>query len=139
MSRDRADDNPSLSSAAIALEGTPPTQRGRGQIIGRFRAVTEQLRGPWQRERQRIQTEFEAQGLFPLLMKARNGARWTRDERIRLWHCLRQVASLSPYLIVLLAPGSVVLLPIVAWWVDRRRMLRALARGNRASQTPPVH
>jgi hypothetical protein len=114
-----------------------------GQIIGRFRALTERLRdalrGPWQRERERIQAEFGAQGLLPLLMKVRNGARWTREERIRLWHRLRQVASLSPYLIVLLAPGSVVLLPIVAWWVDRRRMLRALARGNRASQTPPVH
>src|SRR5688572_1338745 len=52
--------------------------------------------------------------LLPLLMRARNGAGWTRDERIQLWHHLRQVASLSPYLIVLLTPGSIVLLPVVA-------------------------
>ena len=43
-------------------------------------------------------------------MKVRNGGRWTREERIQLWHHLRQVASLSPYLIVLLTPGSMVLL-----------------------------
>jgi hypothetical protein len=71
-------------------------------------------------------------------MKGRNGARWTADERIRIWHHLRQLASLSPYLIVLLAPGSMVLLPIVAWWLDRRRVLRALARVNRVPHTPPV-
>ena len=71
-------------------------------------------------------------------MKGRNGARWTADERIQIWHHLRQLASLSPYLIVLLAPGSMVLLPIVAWWLDRRRVLRALAQENRVSHTPPV-
>jgi hypothetical protein len=70
------------------------------------------------------------QGLLPLLMKARNGAGWTRDEKIQLWHHIRQIASLSPYVIVLLAPGSMVLLPVVAWWLDRRRVLRALARLN---------
>jgi hypothetical protein len=70
------------------------------------------------------------QGLLPLLMKARNGVGWTRDEKIQLWHHIRQIASLSPYVIVLLAPGSMVLLPVVAWWLDRRRVLRALARLN---------
>lgn len=71
-------------------------------------------------------------------MKARNGAGWTRDERIHLGHHLRQVASLSPYLIVLLAPGSMVLLPVVAWWLDRRRGLRALVTLKTESETPPV-
>ena len=93
--------------------------------MGRLRAV---LQDPWQRERQRIRAEFGAQGLMPLLMKARNGAGWTKDERIQLWHHLREIASLSPYLIALLAPGSMVLLPVVAWWLDRRRVLRALVK-----------
>ncbi len=31
---------------------------------------------------------------------------------------------LSPYLIALLLPGSVLLLPIYAWWLDRRRLKR---------------
>ena len=61
-------------------------------------------------------------------MKVRNGGRWTREERIQLWHHLRQVASLSPYLIVLLTQGSMVLLPVVAWWLDRRRVLRGHLR-----------
>ena len=67
-----------------------------------------------------------------------DGAGWTRDERIHLWHHLRQVASLSPYLIVLLAPGSMVLLPVVAWWLDRRRGLRALVTLKTEAETPPV-
>jgi hypothetical protein len=85
-----------------------------------------------------MRAEFGAQGLMPLLMKARNGAGWTRDERIQLWYHLRQVASLSPYLIVLLAPGSIVLLPVVAWWLDRRRALRSLVRLNSPPGEPPV-
>ena len=142
MSRPRHDDNRSRVPASAALTGTPSAAKRIAHVRGRFRAVTRTLRnalhGPWQRERQRIRAELGAQGLLPLLMKARNGARWTADERIQLWHHLRQLASLSPYLIVLLAPGSMVLLPIVAWWLDRRRLLRALARGNRVAETPPV-
>ena len=78
------------------------------------------------------------QGLLPLMMKVRNGVGWTRDEQIQLWHHIRQIASLSPYVIVLLAPGSMVLLPVVAWWLDRRRVLRGLARLNakRDAATP---
>lgn len=34
---------------------------------------------------------------------------------------LRRFASLSPYLVILLLPGSVVLLPLFAWWDRRRR------------------
>ena len=142
MSRPRHDDNRSLVPASATLTGTPSAAKRIAQVRGRLRAVTGRLRdalqGPWQRERQRIRAELGAQGLLPLLMKGRNGARWTADERIRIWHHLRQLASLSPYLIVLLAPGSMVLLPIVAWWLDRRRVLRALARVIRVPPTPPV-
>jgi len=63
-------------------------------------------------------------GLMPLLMKARNGESWTAEERRVLIEHLRRLAHLSPYLIALLLPGSVVLLPIYAWWLDRRRLSR---------------
>lgn len=110
------------------------TPRSFYQFIGRikplWRGLREALNGPLQRERQRIRAELSVQGLLPLLMKVRNGVGWTRDEQIQLWHHIRQIASLSPYVIVLLAPGSMVLLPVVAWWLDRRRVLRALARLN---------
>jgi len=92
------------------------------------------LQGPLQRERDRIRAAlFEVHGLMPLLMKQRNGARWTADERAQLSHHLRNLASLSPSLVVFLAPGSFVLFPVVAWWLDRRR----LKRREEQSSTPP--
>lgn len=60
-------------------------------------------------------------GLMPILMKARNGGRWTAQEKMELLDHLRRAAHLSPYLLLLLLPGSVILLPIYAWWLDRRR------------------
>ena len=77
------------------------------------------------REARRILTELMAtRGIMPLLMKARNGERWTPAERGALLTHLRRMAHLSPYLIALLLPGSVLLLPIYAWWLDRRRLKR---------------
>lgn len=77
------------------------------------------------REARRVLVELMAtRGLMPLLMKARNGESWTAEERRVLIEHLRRLAHLSPYLIALLLPGSVVLLPIYAWWLDRRRLSR---------------
>ncbi|MCB4360149.1 hypothetical protein [Quatrionicoccus australiensis] len=77
------------------------------------------------REAQRIQTEFAAvRGLMPLLMKARNGGHWSLEEKEEIISHLRRMAHLSPYLIVLMLPGSVFLLPAYAWWLDRRRLNR---------------
>lgn len=76
-------------------------------------------------EARRILTELMAtRGIMPLLMKARNGERWTPTEKEQLLVHLRRMAHLSPYLIALLLPGSVLLLPIYAWWLDRRRLRR---------------
>jgi hypothetical protein len=61
---------------------------------------------------------------MPLLMKARNGSQWTPDEKVELIRHLRRMVRLSPYLIVLLLPGSILLLPVYAWWLDRRRLRR---------------
>lgn len=77
------------------------------------------------REARRILAELMAtRGIMPLLMKARNGERWTLAEKDELLSHLRRMAHLSPYLIALLLPGSVLLLPIYAWWLDRRRLRR---------------
>lgn len=76
-------------------------------------------------EARRILTELMAtRGIMPLLMKARNGERWTSTEKEELLGHLRRMAHLSPYLIALLLPGSVLLLPVYAWWLDRRRLRR---------------
>ena len=77
------------------------------------------------REAQRILAELLAtRGIMALLMKARNGEGWTIAEKEALLAHLRRMAHLSPYLIGLLLPGSVLLLPIYAWWLDRRRLKR---------------
>lgn len=78
-----------------------------------------------QREASRILSELMAtRGVMPLLMKARNGESWSATEKAQLLAHLRRMAKLSPYLIALLLPGSVLLLPVYAWWLDRRRLKR---------------
>lgn len=62
----------------------------------------------------------QAQDLIPILMKHRNGERWSAEERAALLRDLRALSNLSPYLIPLLLPGGVLMLPLVAWWMDHR-------------------
>ena len=66
-------------------------------------------------------------GLMPLLMKHRNGGNWTIEEKAELLNQLRILSRVSPYLVLLLLPGSVLLLPLYAWWLDRRRKPRCAA------------
>ena len=69
-------------------------------------------------------------GLMPLLMKHRNGGVWTPREKAELLLQLRVLSRVSPYLLFLVLPGSALLLPAYAWWLDRRRKPRP--------QTPPA-
>lgn len=78
-----------------------------------------------ERERKQIVAQaIRVRGLMPLLMKPRNGMRWSRAERAELQEQLRALRRLSPYLLVLALPGSFLMLPMLAWWLDRRRGLR---------------
>lgn len=78
------------------------------------------------RERDRILAEFiKVKGLMPLLMKQRNGRRWSAAERGELIEDLRALSHLSPYLVTLALPGSALMLPLLAWWLDRRRRRRS--------------
>jgi hypothetical protein len=77
------------------------------------------------RERDLLVREFvQVKGLMPLLMRRRNGGRWSREERQDLQQQIRALAHLSPYLVVLVLPGSFAILPVLAWWLDRRRLRR---------------
>ena len=77
------------------------------------------------REVRRVVGEMMAlRGVLPLLMKSRNGGAWTAEEKAQLLAHLRRLTHLSPYLLFLLLPGSAVLLPVYAWWLDRRRRQR---------------
>jgi hypothetical protein len=92
---------------------------------------------PLSRERDRIRAEIQSvQGLLPLLMKQRNGGTWTADDRAQLRTHLRSLTSLSPYLIVLLAPGSFIWFPLLAWWLDRRRHKRPHQNPSAALSSP---
>lgn len=66
----------------------------------------------------------QASGLIPILMKRRNGGQWTPEERTMLYRDLRALSNLSPYLIPLLMPGGILMLPLLAWWLDNRRKRR---------------
>jgi hypothetical protein len=63
-------------------------------------------------------------GAWPLLMKQRNGGKWTPEEKIQLKAMIRSASSVSPYLFIWALPGSVVLLPFLAWYLDRQRKSR---------------
>jgi len=74
------------------------------------------------REKEYLVNEIlQVKGLMPLLMKPRNNQRWTREDRAELRAHLRRLSDISPYLIVLALPGSFLMLPLLAWWLDRRR------------------
>ena len=64
------------------------------------------------------------QKMMPLLMKARNGGRWTREEKHELIEHLRRLSGMGPYIALLVLPGGFALLPLLAWWLDRRRTKR---------------
>ena len=77
------------------------------------------------REKVRLRTEImQIKGAIALLMKQRNGGRWTKQERQDLVDILRRLSSVSPYLLIWLLPGSVLLLPFLAWHLDARRIQR---------------
>jgi hypothetical protein len=90
----------------------------------------------WQgfdRERKRIIAEvLQIRGLMPLLMKSRNGQPWTPVERTELRLRLKRLGAVSPYLVVLVFPASFVTLPLLAWWLDRRRQRRGPQRAGAA-------
>ncbi|MGE5467882.1 MAG: hypothetical protein ACM3Y9_10705 [Ignavibacteria bacterium] len=88
-------------------------------------SLTHKILDAQRREQQLILAELaKIKGFMPLLMKHRNGGAWSGAERTELVEQLRAVAHLSPYLFILMLPGSFVLLPVFAWWLDRRRQRR---------------
>ena len=83
------------------------------------------------RERDKLLAELVTiQGFMPLLMKHRTGGKWTAAERAQLAAQFRAMAHISPYLAVLILPGSVFVLPWLAWWLDRRRRPRGTAKAG---------
>ncbi len=79
------------------------------------------MRNLRRREQARLYAEFQQiPGLFALLMKPRNGARWSREDRAALHGQLRGLSHLGLYAAFIAVPGSSLALPLLAWWLDRR-------------------
>lgn len=89
------------------------------------------------RESRRLRDELATmKGAWPLLMKQRRGGTWTPDEKQQLKGMVRSASSVSPYLFIWALPGSVLLLPFLAWYLDTRRKQRGRAAANTEPGAP---
>lgn len=95
--------------------------------------VISRLLAAQQRQSQKVISDLvRVRGLMPLLMKSRNGVAWTAEEKSELLMQLRILSRISPYLLLLLLPGSALFLPLYAWWLDNRSQSRSpVARSAR--------
>lgn len=95
------------------------------ELIVRPVALIKSVRDLTAREKQYLTNEIlHARGLMPLLMKPRNKQRWSPEDKQELAQRLRRLSSIGPYLVVLAMPGGMVVMPALAWWLDRRRNKR---------------
>ena len=77
------------------------------------------------REKRRFGDELVLmKGAWPLLMKQRNGGKWTPEEKGQLKTMVRSASSVSPYLFIWAVPGSMLMLPFLAWFLDKKRKNR---------------
>ena len=83
------------------------------------------VRSAWdlaERERKALLAEMvQVSGLMPLLMKRRNKQKWSDVDLLELNAHLKRLSKLSPYIVVFVMPGGFAMLPVLAWWLDRRR------------------
>lgn len=63
----------------------------------------------------------QVKGLMPLIMKKRNGKRWTQQDKRELVTHFKRLSRISRYVAVAALPGGLALLPVLAWWLDQRR------------------
>jgi hypothetical protein len=107
------------------------TQLPQQKIISPLQQKWANVRELHDTQRLYIRTEFsQVRGLIPILMKRRNGGKWTAEERVMLQRDLRALSNLSPYLIPLIMPGGLLMLPLLAWWLDYRRKGRESKAGS---------
>ena len=80
-----------------------------------------------ERERKFLLAELvQVKGLMPVLMKRRNKQQWSEADLAEIRAQLRRISKLSPYLVVVAMPGGFAMLPVLAWWLDRRRQRRTM-------------
>lgn len=77
------------------------------------------------REKSRLRREMATmKGSVTWLVQQRRQGSWTAQERAHLRDVMRSASSVSPYLFIWVIPGSMLLLPFLAWFLDRQRKRR---------------
>lgn len=103
----------------------PPSTARPVHLLRRLQNKGIALRKLHDRERRRLRQEVSrVPGLMAMLMKPRNGRRWTPAERETLRQQLYSMRRLGLYVVVMLIPGTALTLPLLAWWLDRRHTRR---------------
>lgn len=121
---------PQISAPAIV----PADARAPSGILSGLGRLLMAARKLHDREKSRIRGEIaQVPGLMALLMKPRNGLKWTRAERAELRAQMRRLSRLGLYLMTAVTPGTSLTLPLLAWWLDRRQRQRD---GNPSGSVP---
>ncbi|MDH4418813.1 MAG: hypothetical protein QE485_16510 [Acidovorax sp.] len=77
------------------------------------------------REKSRLKREMATmKGSVVWLVQQRRQGNWTADERDHMRDVMRSASSVSPYLFIWVIPGSMLILPFMAWFLDRQRKRR---------------
>lgn len=128
----------SAGAAAVAATGWCAATRrwGRGDWTPEWFCAF--LAGN-QREQSRFRKELATmRGSVMWLLRQRRQGRWSAEERERLRGVMRSASSVSPYLLIWAVPGSLLLLPFMAWFIDRRRTARERASLAAAAVVRPA-
>lgn len=77
------------------------------------------------REKSRLKREMATmKGSVVWLVQQRRQGNWDATERAHLRDVMRSASSVSPYLFIWVIPGSMLLLPFMAWFLDKQRKRR---------------
>ncbi len=77
------------------------------------------------REKSRLKREMATmKGSVVWLVQQRRQGSWDAEERARLRDVMRAASSVSPYLFIWVIPGSMLILPFMAWFLDQQRKRR---------------
>ncbi|MCR4346366.1 MAG: hypothetical protein NUV55_04035 [Sulfuricaulis sp.] len=114
---------PQPSTKVAIADVAPATSLG---FVPRARRLFTAARMLQSREKIRIREGIaQIPGLMALLMKPRNGLKWTKAERAELRTQLSRLSRLSLYLAMAALPFTTLTLPLVAWWLDQRQKKRS--------------
>ncbi len=110
----------------------PPRQQRIGRRTQRTPEWLSSFLAGNSRETTRFKQEMATiRGSVVWLVRQRRQGQWTAHERAHLREVMRTASSVSPYLVIWVVPGSLLLLPFLAWFIDRRR------KGHRTLPSDP--